>query len=266
MYREQVEITRRDKIKRIMIKFFRRIRYNLMGTGKTGKPAFAAGRYFKYAVGEIILVMIGILLALQVNNWNEQRKKDLKTTYYINTLTKELKKNLEVIAAKNIAIKNDLIVLEDIKQRLSNKKANMDTLIHIATNEFNLYVHSFSKLNDNTYQTLQNTGHIEYLNTWLQEELQQLSFIQNDLYDTDTSMLEDYSQTVIEYLRIFPDKTLNKTLRKKIDKEYTDAQRISAFTNLSGVKSGVYYSIQRRSIILEEKTTQLVNKLDSLSK
>jgi len=50
-----------------MIKFFRKIRYNLMEQNKTGK-------YFKYAIGEIILVMIGILLALQVNNWNENRK------------------------------------------------------------------------------------------------------------------------------------------------------------------------------------------------
>ena len=50
-----------------MIKFFRRIRKNLiMETEKTGK-------YFKYAIGEIVLVMIGILLALQINNWNEKR-------------------------------------------------------------------------------------------------------------------------------------------------------------------------------------------------
>mgnify|MGYP000005817841 CR=1 FL=1 len=50
-----------------MIKFFRKIRQNLLSEGKTGK-------YFKYAVGEIILVVIGILIALQINNWNEQRK------------------------------------------------------------------------------------------------------------------------------------------------------------------------------------------------
>lgn len=50
-----------------MIKFFRKIRYDLMDKNKTGK-------YLKYAIGEIILVMIGILLALQVNTWNEKRK------------------------------------------------------------------------------------------------------------------------------------------------------------------------------------------------
>ena len=50
-----------------MIKFFSKIRYKLMETGKTG-------RYFKYAIGEILLVVIGILIALQINNWNESRK------------------------------------------------------------------------------------------------------------------------------------------------------------------------------------------------
>ncbi|KAA2216735.1 DUF6090 family protein [Maribacter flavus] len=52
-----------------MIKFFRKIRQNLLDEGKTLK-------YFKYAVGEIVLVVIGILIALQVNNWNENRKVD----------------------------------------------------------------------------------------------------------------------------------------------------------------------------------------------
>jgi hypothetical protein len=49
-----------------MIKFFRQICQNLLNEGKTS-------RYFKYAIGEIILVVIGILLALQINNWNENR-------------------------------------------------------------------------------------------------------------------------------------------------------------------------------------------------
>lgn len=50
-----------------MIKFFRKIRYDLMTQNKTSK-------YFKYAIGEIVLVVIGILIALQINNANERRK------------------------------------------------------------------------------------------------------------------------------------------------------------------------------------------------
>jgi len=49
-----------------MIKFFRQIRYNLMEQNKTGK-------YLKYAIGEIMLVVIGILIALSINNWNQNR-------------------------------------------------------------------------------------------------------------------------------------------------------------------------------------------------
>ena len=47
-----------------MIKFFNKIRYNLMEQNRTGK-------YLKYAIGEIAFVIIGILNALQINNWNE---------------------------------------------------------------------------------------------------------------------------------------------------------------------------------------------------
>jgi hypothetical protein len=56
-----------------MIKFFRKIRQNLLIENKTGK-------YFKYAIGEILLVVIGILIALQINNWyqNITFKNELK--------------------------------------------------------------------------------------------------------------------------------------------------------------------------------------------
>jgi hypothetical protein len=63
-----------------MIKLFRNIRKNLLNEGKTSK-------YFKYAIGEIILVVIGILIALQINNWNEHRKNKLtESDYYCKLL------------------------------------------------------------------------------------------------------------------------------------------------------------------------------------
>ena len=62
-----------------MIKFFRKIRYNLMEKNKTGK-------YLKYAIGEIVLVVIGILIALSINNWNESRKEIKLRANYLNVL------------------------------------------------------------------------------------------------------------------------------------------------------------------------------------
>ena len=60
-----------------MIKFFRKIRQNLLSEGKTGK-------YLKYAIGEIILVVIGILIALSINNWNENQKLRNQEITYLN--------------------------------------------------------------------------------------------------------------------------------------------------------------------------------------
>ena len=78
-----------------MIKFFRKIRHDLMEKNKTGK-------YLKYAIGEIILVIIGILLALQINEWNGQ-KKDVRI----------LQHDLEYVLEDLTEDKIDLLILKD---------------------------------------------------------------------------------------------------------------------------------------------------------
>ena len=66
-----------------MIKFFRHIRKDLMEKNKTGK-------YLKYAIGEIILVVIGILIALSINNWNQSQKEKQIETQYLNNIVRDL--------------------------------------------------------------------------------------------------------------------------------------------------------------------------------
>jgi len=70
-----------------MIKFFRNIRQNLLMQNKTSK-------YFKYAIGEIILVVIGILIALSINNWNENQKIKKENYFLSKRLLDESHKNL----------------------------------------------------------------------------------------------------------------------------------------------------------------------------
>jgi len=70
-----------------MIKFFRHIRKSLLSEGKTGK-------YLKYAIGEIVLVVIGILIALQINNWNEKRKINNEIESVFTLLVNELETNI----------------------------------------------------------------------------------------------------------------------------------------------------------------------------
>lgn len=78
-----------------MIKFFRKIRKSLLEEGITTQ-------YLKYALGEIVLVVIGILIALSINNWNEQQKLEAKRTELLVGITKDLSQD---IASHDMMIK-----------------------------------------------------------------------------------------------------------------------------------------------------------------
>lgn len=94
-----------------MIKFFRQIRQRLKNEQKISQPDSpvsgalslwrrSAGRYFLYAIGEIILVVIGILIALSVNNWNEARKDKIKEYTLLVQLEEDYVANLQQLDEK----------------------------------------------------------------------------------------------------------------------------------------------------------------------
>ena len=69
-----------------MIKFFRKIRQNMIKENKVSK-------YLLYAIGEIVLVVFGILIALQLNNWNELKKKNEKEKVFLREIISDLSYN-----------------------------------------------------------------------------------------------------------------------------------------------------------------------------
>ncbi len=89
-----------------MIKFFRHIRQNLIMKNQTSK-------YFKYAVGEIILVVIGILIALQINNWNENRKLNLQEQTALNNIHRDFLKNKAIL--EDIKTSTELIMKHGVQ-------------------------------------------------------------------------------------------------------------------------------------------------------
>ena len=102
-----------------MIKFFRRIRRNLLSEGKTGK-------YFKYAIGEIVLVVIGILIALQINNWNINVQERNTEKLNLIALKEEFKENKEKLS-EVIGLNNAII--EDTEKLIQTFKIEtLDTI------------------------------------------------------------------------------------------------------------------------------------------
>ena len=116
-----------------MIKFFRKIRLNLLSEGKTGK-------YFKYAIGEIVLVVIGILIALQINTLN-QVKKD--RAYEVKMLS-EIEKGLRL----------DLSNLNEHYETYTTLKNTVDHFTNL-TNDYVIFDESMQndlwKLNSGRY-------------------------------------------------------------------------------------------------------------------
>lgn len=85
-----------------MIKFFRHIRQSMIDQNR-------AYKYLLYAIGEIILVVIGILIALQINNWNSDRIESIKEQSFLNNIQRDLDLQLQAIESQ-IAYEKEIIM------------------------------------------------------------------------------------------------------------------------------------------------------------
>jgi competence protein ComGC len=102
-----------------MIKFFRKIRYDLMEKNKTGK-------YFKYAIGEIVLVVIGILIALSINNWNEERKNILNESQLVKNIIEDLRLDSEHINQSLNELTNQLYIIDHLIAKVLNSENELN--------------------------------------------------------------------------------------------------------------------------------------------
>jgi hypothetical protein len=138
-----------------MIKFFRKIRQNLLLENKTGK-------YFKYAIGEIILVVIGILIALQINNWNQERIQKLEEQTIIKNIHTEYLQNKTRVKIK---IKEAELCESALRQLMKIigkdedyiKKKNVDSLLFYAFDP------PIFRPSENTISGLIQSGRLELL-------------------------------------------------------------------------------------------------------
>jgi len=164
-----------------MIKFFRKIRQNLLMENKTGK-------YLKYAIGEIVLVVIGILIALQINNWNEWRKDRMIEKSILLEFEDNLERNIALIdiaATEIIEInKSTKTMIEIIEER----KSYPDTLIH-HFDQLNRSGSYLLKLNTNGYESLKNIGFEILSSKVLKKEILSLFEISYPSYVQETEVV-----------------------------------------------------------------------------
>lgn len=157
-----------------MIKFFRKIRHNLLIENKTGK-------YFKYAIGEIVLVVIGILIALQINNWNEENKINKIRTLKLSQIESDLRADVVSLEEGILIKEKEIATLKNYHERLSQSNASIDTLDKIVNTEFAGSVRTgFSGFNNITYNSMIQSGELGILSDDLVKDLSNLNIRQQN--------------------------------------------------------------------------------------
>ena len=147
-----------------------------MEKNKTGKPALPVGRYFKYAIGEIILVVIGILIALSINNWNENRKDRKQEKELLTQLQSEFESNLnqldQKIALRNTMLSASLKLLDYIDNPDIRDKDSIYKYIGrtVTAPTFDPIVNDI--ISSGRIQLLQNSSLKEKLSRWTSEIIQ----------------------------------------------------------------------------------------------
>ncbi|WP_223032873.1 DUF6090 family protein [Hanstruepera marina] len=115
-------------------------------------------KYLKYASGEIILVVIGILIALQINNWKQKQHNIALTVDYLDDFKKDLINDTiifnQALKRANNTIKNDKAILDAQDIRLISK----DSLYRILRVHHSMRIY---QINNATYTKLLNTGFTE---------------------------------------------------------------------------------------------------------
>ena len=165
-----------------MIKFFRKIRQNLLSEGKTGK-------YLKYALGEIVLVVIGILIAVQINNQNEFRKQKLIELDLLEGIRNDILKdtvdlNYNIRAYKYV-VKYDSITINHLINKTGFEKVLIDDINYSVYSDWNIILHN------SRFQEAKSKGLSIISNSILREQI-------NNLYEFQyrfLSMVENESET-----------------------------------------------------------------------
>ncbi len=227
-----------------MINFFRGLRRRLLAENKVT-------RYLLYAIGEIVLVVIGILIALQINNWNQDRLNRIEERNYYRNIKRQLVEDQQGI---NGSMDYNNMFLEQYQYAIGiiaqNDRSAIDTLANIT---LNLQRSSDFHRQSNIYQSLVNSGEIKLLkNQHVIEGLQQLE----ETYIYMNKLEETHSQAVMNFIipNIF---SSIRVMNMKVEKQdmlysFEFQNQFTLLTGLMVEKNDVYERALTRIAALKD--------------
>lgn len=153
------------------------------------------GKYFKYAIGEILLVVIGILIALQINNWNQRKQNKLK----VDNLLQKILKDIEIDLSEVITIAKFYATKDSLANLVLNDKLTKEDYQDPNSSDLHLLTRNYAEINlkNNSYNNL-----MRYQDIIPQEYnalLEQLNLQYSDHFNYATKVKSTYRDDIERY-------------------------------------------------------------------
>jgi hypothetical protein len=247
-----------------MINFFRKTRKKLADDNKFFK-------YSRYAIGEIILVVVGILIALSINNWNQNRKNDeVRRSYYVQIL-QDLEKDKSQMEKWIVESDSFFVQFQSYKEIFKEPDILFQEALgaiskvspHKERQAWNLEV------NTNTVTTLQNTGDIKLIPPNVRNKVLDFRFKQLGVQDYFRTQVNSFTNATMSTFKLIGNPDLAYTLGNQSKRmKYLGDEKIQHQLLLEGeaihyVQSHLYNNLKLRykDLILDlEEITLLINK------
>lgn len=218
-----------------MIKFFRRIRQSLLNKGKTSK-------YFKYAIGEIILVVIGILIALQVSNWNNNNQLKKIQIKYLQEIANNLQTDLGDVRFNIEFNEKRLKACQVVLQSLIEHDRYSDSLdVYYGS----LLYTTRSVVNYSAYETLKSRGLEIISNDDLRQTITKLySFHYQNVIDFEIQ--DDHA---LQYQIVMPTVLKRISVKKDLSKALNTGEQLGRPINFEALKKDEEF---KNAIVMNE--------------
>lgn len=242
-----------------MIFLLRKIRARLINQKKVWS-------YLAYALGEILLVVIGIYLAVEFNNFNQNKQNQEITQVNLSLLMEGLKADSAYYERVLANINESQKYLESFYNRLSANDANLDTLIKIARYEFTPAITRSGRVNNNAYNAILQSGEINLIEKGLRLKIFSHYNQQKSLEESDNGHFDAYLESLNTYNAKFG---LNRTspykngpIEDAIWEKVNMVELAKAFHPLLNTKANHYGQTKRLLLIMIDSTNDLLTDLN----
>lgn len=207
---------------------------------------------WKYGIGEIIIVIIGLYEAFSLNSFKEETKNNKLKVEYLESLALDIEKEMTMLKKNDDEIYTILKTIHDIKPFLGHKKGNRDT---IANKVLELFIMEEFYPENSTYKTLINSGDMKLINNFkLRRSIE-------EHYSRHKTTLKSYEKLANIYENHFNHLFVHNINFEEIKEGNTNFLDNKLLKNIIVTIEGSYYLIMNENRQCEKSNENLLEKI-----